>query len=561
MACACPALADSVVNSVHNLSASGPGNIKAVTGTDSCIFCHTVHHATGATPLWNHSLSIVTNYVVYSSARLDSLNLVIPQPNGSSRLCLSCHDGTVALGSVSSGAPQILMKNGVTTMPAGSAANLGTDLSADHPISFVYDTALAARDPEIKNPGLLKMPSPVRLDGMGRLQCTACHDPHNNQYGNFLVMDNTGSALCLMCHQPPAWASSAHAISATVVPVSAKVAPKAKSVAAQPKPVPMAALGCGNCHISHKSGSKQHLMRSDRPEENCLVCHNSTVARKNLVPDFQKPSIHPILLNSDTHSPVEDPVNPPTRHVVCADCHNAHASNARKAVVPDATGALAGVTGVTSAGGLIKPVRKEYELCYRCHADSLERGPSRVTRQQVQTNKRLQFSASNLSFHPIQSIGRNQISVPSLVTPWTMTSQMYCTDCHNSDSGPNAGGTGANGPHGSIYTPILERNLVLTDYQPESAATYALCYKCHSRSVVLSSSSFQYHQTHVVNDQAACTTCHDSHGVANSPHLINFNTSYVTASANGRLEYFSTGTMHGNCTLTCHGHDHQATQY
>jgi hypothetical protein len=58
-----------------------------------------------------------------------------------------------------------------------------------------------------------------------------------------------------------------------------------------------------------------------------------------------------------------------------------------------------------------------------------------------------------------------------------------------------------------------------------------------------------------------CTTCHDSHGVANTAHLINFNTTYGTASSNGRLQYNSTGTMHGNCTLTCHGHDHQAAPY
>jgi predicted CXXCH cytochrome family protein len=552
--------ADSVVNSVHNLSAGGPGTIKATAGSDACIFCHTAHHASGVTPLWNHNMSAVTNYVVYSSARLDSLNLVIPQPNGSSRLCLSCHDGTVALGSVSSGAAQI-MANGVTTLPAGSAANLGTDLSADHPISFVYDTPLAARDPEIKNPSGLKSPSPVRLDGMGRLQCTACHDPHNNQFGNFLVMNNAGSALCLVCHQPSSWSGSAHAISATLAPAALAPAANAKSAAAAAVPTTMAALGCSNCHLSHKAGSRQHMLRAEQPEENCFVCHNGIVTRKNLMPDFQKPSIHPITLNGDSHSPVEDPVNPPMRHVVCADCHDAHAANARPAVAPDASGALAGVVGMNAAGVVVQPVRKQYELCYRCHADSLARGPSPVTRQQVQTNMRLLFSTANLSYHPVETVGRNQLSVPSLITPWMMTSVIYCTDCHNSDSSPATGGTGPNGPHGSIYPPILERNLVITDYQPENPGTYALCYKCHSRAIVLSTASFPMHQSHVVNDQTACTTCHDSHGVANTAHLINFNTTYVTPSSNGRLQYNSTGIMHGNCTLTCHGHDHQASPY
>jgi len=152
-------------------------------------------------------------------------------------------------------------------------------------------------------------------------------------------------------------------------------------------------------------------------------------------------------------------------------------------------------------------------------------------------------------------------SVPSLISPWTVNSVMYCTDCHNSDSGPKAGGSGPNGPHGSIFTPILERNLALTDYQSESPATYALCYKCHDRNRVLSSESFRFHYSHVVQDKAACTTCHDSHGVANAPHLINFNTTYVTASSLGSINYIATGTFKGVCTLTCHGYDHKNTAY
>jgi len=52
------------------------------------------------------------------------------QPDGSSRLCLSCHDGTVALGMVNSQAAPIQMANGVSTLrAAGSSASLGTDLS------------------------------------------------------------------------------------------------------------------------------------------------------------------------------------------------------------------------------------------------------------------------------------------------------------------------------------------------------------------------------------------------------------------------------------------------
>lgn len=147
---------------------------------------------------------------------------------------------------------------------------------------------------------------------------------------------------------------------------------------------------------------------------------------------------------------------------------------------------------------------------------------------------------------------------------------MYCTDCHNNDSGPGTGNSGPNGPHGSAYAPLLERNLTFTDFQPESQTAYDLCYKCHSRDSILADQSFQAasslgeprgHQFHVVTAQAACSTCHDSHGVQTSSRLVNFNANYVSASSNGKLEFISSGPGAGNCSLTCHGKDHANTTF
>ena len=559
------ARAESVVNTVHNLSANGPGTIRATAENNACFFCHTVHKASGVTPLWNHSMSAVSNYVVYASDRLNNLNVTIPQPNGSSRLCLSCHDGTVALGSITFGSGSTIpMQNSVTTMPVGDASNLGQNLAADHPISFVYDQALAQRDSDVNDPTKLSTKA-VRMDSLNRLQCTSCHDPHNNQFGNFLVVDNSsGSALCLVCHVQNTWGSSAHALSSAPIPVA--LAKKMNRASGQPTARratsrTVSANGCANCHVSHKAGTKASLMLAELPEQNCLVCHSGTPAKKNIATDFQKASVHPITVNSTAHSPVEDPVNPQTRHVVCADCHNSHAATAKAALVPAASGRLAGLTGVTAAGGIIKPLSREYELCFRCHADSLARGPALVSRQYPQTNTRLQFSPASQSYHPVVALGKNQTSVPSLIKPWTTTSLMYCTDCHNSDTGPNAGGSGANGPHGSLFRPILERNLELADGQAETPFAYALCYKCHDRNKVLSPASFAGHEKHVVEQKTACTTCHDSHGVANQPHLVNFNTTYVTAGSLGSISYTPTAPGKGICTLMCHGKDHRNAAY
>ena len=74
-----------------------------------------------------------------------------------------------------------------------------THLSDDHPISFIYNSSLAAEDGELHDPS--RLPGPIRLENE-KLQCTSCHDPHDNINGHFLVITTQNSALCLECHDP-----------------------------------------------------------------------------------------------------------------------------------------------------------------------------------------------------------------------------------------------------------------------------------------------------------------------------------------------------------------------
>ncbi len=91
------------------------------------------------------------------------------------------------------------------------------------------------------------------------------------------------------------------------------------------------------------------------------------------------------------------------------------------------------------------------------------------------------FDPANPSFHPVETQGKNP-DVPSLLPPYTATSIISCTDCHgNSDT------LGPPGPHGSDYQYLLTDSYITDDNTPESPSSYALCYQCHSRSVVVSS--------------------------------------------------------------------------
>lgn len=549
-----PALYSGVSDTKHNLSVTGPGTIKADSEQQICIFCHTPHSAAPVPPLWNRASS-GSVYTPYTS----STAIASPgQPTGASMLCLSCHDGTIALGSVLSRSTDITMAGGITTMPAGPS-RIGTDLSDDHPISFDYTPGLASQRGELANPSSLT--GPVKLDKSGQMQCTSCHDPHDDINGKFLVMPNIASSLCQTCHLKDFWNEAAHSTSNnTWNGISPDPWPRTDAPT-------VAGNACDNCHTSHNAGSQQRILNYAVEEDNCLACHNGNVASHDIEAEFNKFARHPITDTTNTHDPAESAVAN-SRHVECVDCHNPHAANS--------TDPLNGVRGISQLGSEIAQINASHELCYRCHGDSLNKPPARTARQIEQTNVRLEFDTASPSYHPVAGIGKNS-NVPSLIPPLTTGSTITCLDCHNNDDGPDAGRSGPNGPHGSNYEPILERQYLTQDPTLESASAYALCYKCHDRNSILGDQSFREHKKHISekggkggmdNLNTPCNVCHDPHGISaiqgnssNNSKLINFDISVVSPSSSGILRYESTGTFSGRCYLSCHGKNHNPKSY
>lgn len=529
--------ASSIRQSKHNLSPSGSGTVASLVAPENkssemCIFCHTPH-TIAKRGLWNR----YDSGVIYTPYHSSTLKASVGQPTGASKLCLSCHDGTVALGQVRSRASRIPMRGTAALMPQGRS-NLGTDLSDDHPISFPYNAALAAANGQLQSP---PMKGPVHLDANGELQCTTCHDPHNDQNGKFLVLNNHASALCVTCHNMNYWRQSSHALSAnTWNGVSPNPWPHTKEHSVNGN-------ACESCHNPHGAGGKQRLLNSAAEEQNCYPCHNGNVAQKNIQAEFSKPSVHPVLNTLGVHDPVEMPLvsSGAGRHVECDDCHNPHAANNLPAgTVGAASGALAGVRGISASGANLAQVTFEYELCFRCHAETAK-GPSYVNRQFPEINTRLEFqnTSGTNSFHPVVYVGRNG-NVPSLKPPYTTASKIACTSCHNSDQSTATGNSGPNGPHGSAFAPLLERSLSLADIG-SNPGNSALCFKCHN----FVNTAWSGHVQHM--GMTACLTCHDPHGSPNA-HLINFNPLIVT----GARSYAARGFNHGSCVLACHGKDH-----
>ena len=182
-----------IEGSAHDLSALHPN-------AQICVFCHTPHGAdTSVTdaPLWNHEVTTQT-YELYNSPTLDA---TMEQPSGASRLCLSCHDGTVAVDSYG-GNQGVIFLGGDLAIGADGLAN-------DHPVSFLYTDALADIDGELHPPTSSSSGLGSTIDDdllfNGYLHCSSCHDVHNGPRAaavndNLLVITQTGSQLCLTCH-------------------------------------------------------------------------------------------------------------------------------------------------------------------------------------------------------------------------------------------------------------------------------------------------------------------------------------------------------------------------
>ncbi len=327
--------------------------------------------------------------------------------------------------------------------------------------------------------------------------------------------------------------------------------------------------GCATCHFKDN-------LKTGGGNDSCIICHGDAsrlanqsfrsmprgfavpgMKLKDVEAEFRKLYRHPTFELSGHRSneqlPETDSRAP--RHSYCVDCHDPHKISADNI--------FSGIKG-KMVGNLVTDITKEYELCYRCHAESANL-PGRYS------NKKAEFSVTNPSFHPLESEGKNQ-AVVSLLRPYrekkitpTDISILSCSSCHGSESPTNI-----RGPHGSRNQFILIENYSIRDNETESQFTYALCYRCHNRSSILNDESFKFHSLHIkgkgvggMSNGTSCHTCHNSHGSSENRYLIQFNRDVVSPNSQLQLKFVERGVsrFHGECYLSCHGVDHNPKTY
>lgn len=587
----------------HDFS-SGASQVRGP-NANACSYCHVPHRGLSTVPLWNQTLSTQA-LETYTSPTVQNTT-VQPTVGTPSSLCLSCHDGTVGVGSTVSW-DKLKMTGAMTSQ-------LGYKLDGSHPFSL----QLPIKDSPSLVPSLVSAHTTADTTGAvklidGNIECSTCHNVHNQYVDRrnpkFLVRDNAGSQICLSCHQVAArtvngrenplalWTASAHAKS------TAQVAPKAGLGGY----TTVAEYACSTCHASHNAIGAGLLRKNpNRPLDKdeatwtCFTCHdgsdNLTQPILNVLAvyqnTYQNTGAHPLPDTNNPHTLDESIAPDRNRHATCADCHNAHASQPTTAFpgTPELRPSQTGVSGVAADGSLLKVATYQYENCLRCHSSSTNKQslaafgymPARALTPGDTLNVRNDFSPSAGSSHPVMRDATKQ-SQPSLldymwdisgkVQSRPMGNRILCTDCHNSENNREFGGTGPNGPHGSKYAHVLERRYDISQVGPEGPGglitnlnpspildsspetPYALCAKCHNLNTVNSNTSFSAHSMHIQKG-FSCSVCHSAHGVPSNTagvtgkRLVNFDMNVVAGRNGGMPSY--TGT---SCTLTCHGVDH-----
>ncbi len=184
------------------------GAVQAAHSDHGCFNCHVPHKAVDpahptdyGVPLYSDAQNSdgLPTFTLYTSKTFDALGTDIGQPDGASRLCLGCHDGSYDY-----------FLPGGHGGPDSDAIFDGDALARSHPISFTYDTALAndagdgLRDPSTALSDLGGTVDEDLLDIKGKVQCTSCHDVHVTGIGTYLlrydIEEDGEQVMCRVCH-------------------------------------------------------------------------------------------------------------------------------------------------------------------------------------------------------------------------------------------------------------------------------------------------------------------------------------------------------------------------
>ncbi len=197
------AIAADITNTAHDFTSTGPSTTFQGAGS-LCITCHTPHKSTQSVLLWNHTLS--TTAMTFGNNATTTAGTTLPTNivswSGSTRLCLSCHDGTVNVGS-------LIVGTSWGNVPISNTNKIFSNLAGNHPVAVPYPNPNTGQYNLITSKAALAdyndstTITTVKFfkDGnQNGIECASCHNPHKNVAGGGKFLRVVYASLCTTCH-------------------------------------------------------------------------------------------------------------------------------------------------------------------------------------------------------------------------------------------------------------------------------------------------------------------------------------------------------------------------
>lgn len=305
--------------------------------------------------------------------------------------------------------------------------------------------------------------------------CAACHDPHGTEYETLLIAEP--EAICLVCHD-------------------------AGDTDAQ-HPIPVSRADCRSCHDAHGS-EHPHMLRGVSQhtpfgEGSCEACHRKP--RGTRVRLLQEGGALCEACHGDLSQPGENfVVHTAVRQGRCVECHDPH---------------LADRPGLLRAGG--------GELCFSCHPDiaaraqgpgahpALEDGCDSCHDAHHSERSAMLLDDKDELCRACHDASDPELSRKHFAADMTTARCSSCHDPHGSTSMPLIA-------NGSIHAPFREG---CSNCHDGSASVLvesgnALCETCHDDIVETASTAAV---PHPAMEAVECVDCHSPHA-SRQPKLL-----------------------------------------
>jgi predicted CXXCH cytochrome family protein len=352
-----------------------PGNVLMkdtqgiVSSEEICYSCHDGYVADARYTVWKYN-----NHPVFKKPSRDiKIPAALTLSNKDEIYCGTCHSPHSGREAAPGASPEETIPGPLSFLRLPNVDSGLCEACHVNEADFKRTNGHPVHTDKLEIPETLFAQGSVKSGKKDMVICQTCHAVHGAKGRHITVMDNSQSALCMICHKERTIAGTSHDARETM--------PNETNLLGQP----VSESGpCGACHIPHKSAGYKLWARKMEPgnpaSRICLSCHSGAPDSKikgvgryshpidvSAVPKVQgKASPAPVRINLPIFS--QSGIRQPTGSMQCFTCHAVHQWNPDN---PDDRGGK-NIAGDASNSFLRMSSSRSSALCVDCHWDKRE---------------------------------------------------------------------------------------------------------------------------------------------------------------------------------------------